>query len=155
MQGAPPPDYGSLPDTGQATPVNLEVPPSSPLGRVAALAATNASTLTFFRGAIWVFGICGGLLGVALVGAFGWVWSVEGRVSTVEIKVEATESDLQDHASSGGAEGHPASTLARTAAVESDVQSLERDQERTEEAIRDINRKLDEVLERLPRRRSR
>lgn len=85
--------------------------------------------------------------------AFGtWVWTIQGDVSDLAHATVRNAERLQEHASRGGPLGHPDSVIARTAVNEGRIGALESSVQRIDERLGDIDRKVDELLERMPRR---
>lgn len=136
---------GSRPTTGQH-PIPTEVE-----RKVEAI----EKLVSFVRGALWVFGVLGGLFTTALVAAFVWVWTVNADVGRLDAAANRNAERIQEHRRAGGPQGHPASTIQASNQNGERVRALERDVERLEAAFASVDTKLDQVLERLPRRRRR
>lgn len=139
-----PPDFGSVPDTGG----HIVQPLPTFEQRLGELERDRDRR----SGAFWVLSGLGALLVPGVLAVFGWTWNLNSHVTVQEGKIARLEERLADHRARGGPQGHPDSVISRTTVNEGRIVALERNQDRTDSAIRQINGKLDAILERLPRR---
>lgn len=94
----------------------------------------------------------GSLITAGALALGGWVWSVQGDVGDLGHATNRNAERLEEHRRQGGPMGHPESVIARTAVNEGRISALESTARSTESRLNGIEAKLDEVLERLPRR---
>lgn len=83
--------------------------------------------------------------------AFGtWIWSVQADVGQLRADVDRGVERLEEHRASGG--GHPEAIVARVSRNEGRIEANAASAARIEARLAGVESKLEEILERLPRR---
>lgn len=160
MSDPQPPDWVGLPDTGQRSIPGPMERAAMALERMAAGSSAESSArltkleelATAARTTIRVLMALGGLASAIAVAFGGWVWAVNQDVILTEVAVEQIKEDLEGHMAQGGPMGHPASVIERTTRNEGRILTLEQRADRRDATLSAINLKLEQILERLPRR---
>lgn len=151
--GAPPPPYDRLPDTAGADVLSRI---EARLTRIEASETKRAASDAERAGAVktltTMWAIFGGLITAGAIALGGWVWSIQGDVGDLVHETQRNAERLEEHRRQGGPMGHPESVIARTATNEGRITANADGIRRVEGRLDGIEDKLDEVLERLPRR---
>lgn len=156
----PPPDWTTVADTGQrAIPGPMERAVMA-LERMAtgSSAESNArlakleELATSAKTTVRVLMALGGIATAIALALATWVWAINQDVILTEAAVARVKEDLSGHMQQGGPMGHPASVIERTTRNEGRILTLEQRADRRDAALVAINTKLEQILERLPRR---
>lgn len=94
----------------------------------------------------------GSLITAGALALGGWVWSVQGDVGDLNHATHRNAERLEEHRRQGGPQGHPESTIARTAVNEGRITANAEGVRRIESRLDGIEDKIDELLERSGRR---
>ena len=145
--GTPPPPWDESLDTG-TTGALADI--SMRLSRIETIEAERSGATRMLSRLVSIFGAA---ITAGAIGLGGWVWAVSDEVSETATTVQHSLDLIERHETRGGPGGHPDAVTARVAENAGRVLSLETSITGMRDTLREQGRKLDLVLERLPRRR--
>lgn len=134
------------PDFDDSASFAINTPVRSPLERrIEALEKAQQRR----AGALWFASILSGLLVPGILAGFAWTWSINGDVIRHEGMIARNAEAHVAHIRRPGHDG----TVERTSQNAERIRALEQRADETRTSLREIGEKLDDILERLPRRR--